>query len=146
MIHIQVECDPRLESINPDCVRELMLPILNAGGIAGAEITLIFTDDEYLRELKAEYFKVDQYTDVIAFRLDESEDELFEGEIYISLPRARENAQLFSEPFPREIARLIIHGTLHLLGWSDDTPEGKKAMTVRENEGLSLPVWEQILS
>ena len=102
------------------------------------DISLVFVSDEYLSNLKQKYFKVNQYTDVIAFRLNEYGTPFVEGEIYISLPRAKENARIFDEPYSREVSRLIIHGCLHLIGLKDKTQIEKKNMTNNEDTILKV--------
>ena len=81
---------------------------------------------------------------MIAFRLNEYKEKSVEGEIYISLPRAKENAESFGEPFEKEVARLIIHGNLHLLGFEDETEEEKTEMTKLENDFLSQINWQTL--
>lgn len=105
------------------------------------DISLVFVSDEYLSNLKKKYFKVNQYTDVIAFRLNEYGTPFVEGEIYISLPRAKENARIFDEPYSREVSRLIIHGCLHLIGLKDKTQIEKKNMTNNEDTILKVINW-----
>jgi len=83
---------------------------------------------------------------VIAFRLNNYEEKVVEGEVYISLPRARENAKTFGEPFEREISRLLIHGVLHLLGYEDDTKKSKMVMTSLENKYLKIVQWKKLFT
>ena len=85
--------------------------------IKDAELSYIFCDDIYLSNLKKQFFSEDHFTDVIAFRLNNYDELKVEGEVYISLPRAKENAKIYEAPYEEEVARLIIHGCLHLLGF-----------------------------
>ena len=78
---------------------------------------------------------------MIAFRLNEYGKPLVEGEVYISLPRAKENAKIFDEPYSREVSRLIIHGCLHLIGLKDKTQIEKKNMTNNEDTILKVINW-----
>ena len=82
---------------------------------------------------------------MIAFRLNDESESWVEGEIYISLHRAKENSQKFEEPFPKEIVRLIIHGSLHLIGYTDDTSESKQKMTEMEDHYFETINWDNIL-
>ena len=70
--------------------------------------------------MKKKYFNVNQYTDVIAFNLEDNKDSL-EGEIYISITDVKEYSKLFAESFNKEFKRVIIHGVLHLIGYNDST-------------------------
>ena len=112
--------------------------------IQNGSIQFIIVNDEFLFKLKKRYFNVDVYTDVMAFNLQEDGENL-EGEIYISLTRAKENALQFKEPFEKEIARLIIHGSLHLIGYTDETLITKREKTRMENQYLHNKIWKNIL-
>ncbi|HIM83004.1 MAG TPA: rRNA maturation RNase YbeY, partial [Candidatus Marinimicrobia bacterium] len=122
-------------NVNSSAVEKLIQTILEDSNISNAEINLVFGTDEMLRELKLEYFDEDVFTDVIAFRLDDGKQ--LEGEIYISPQMAAENAKTYGVSFSNELDRLLIHGTLHLLGWKDDTAEQKKVMSREENRFLT---------
>ena len=91
------------------------------------------TDDDSLRLMKKEYFNQDLYTDVIAFNID---DDPFEGEIYISHDRIKDNAKKFNQSFEDELKRILIHGSLHLCGYDDKTPTEKLEMTSLEENYL----------
>ena len=95
-------------------------------------ISIIFLDQENLRKLNKKFFNKDEYTDVIAFNLEE-EDYPIEGEIYISPKQVNENAKIFKEKFDTELKRVIIHGCLHLLGYEDDSKVNKQKMRSLEN-------------
>jgi len=144
MISLQIENDPDLNQINPEVVNTIVNPLFSAFEMKDASVTFIFASDEVVSDIKKEYFQVDQFTDVIAFRLDE-EDEVFEGEVYISLPRAKENSNTYNEPYQKEIARLIIHGSLHLLGLDDQTEKEKEEMRSKEDYYLKQVDWERIV-
>ncbi|MAI85927.1 MAG: rRNA maturation RNase YbeY [Candidatus Marinimicrobia bacterium] len=100
--------------------------------------------DDFLSKLKKKFFKKNHFTDVIAFRLNSYEEERIEGETYISLPRAKENAKIYEEPYEKEVARLIIHGCLHLLGYLDKTKNEKQIMTKLENVLLDRMIWRKL--
>ncbi|MBW6459368.1 MAG: rRNA maturation RNase YbeY [Bacteroidales bacterium] len=103
-------------------------------------LNIIFTNDELLIQLNKEYLKHFTLTDIITFDLSESRGTV-EGDIYISIERAKENARAYREPFQREVRRLIIHGVLHLLGYRDKTRDEQDEMRAREEYYLSLPPW-----
>ena len=69
-----------------------------------------------------------------------------EGEIYISLERAKENAANFNEPVEKEICRLLIHGGLHLLNFDDKTEDERKIMREKENYYLTQFGWKGIIN
>ena len=129
--------DPPISSQAEKIVKETFI----FKNILDYDISLVFVSDEYLSNLKQKYFKVNQYTDVIAFRLNEYGTPFVEGEIYISLTRAKENGRIFDEPYSREVSRLIIHGCLHLIGLEDKTQIEKKNMTNNEDTILKVINW-----
>ena len=100
------------------------------------DIGIIFCDDDYLHKINLEFLKHDTYTDVVTFDYCVG-DELI-GEIYISTERVEENAKTFNQAFEIEILRVIIHGLLHLCGYTDTSEEESRIMRDKENHYLSL--------
>jgi len=96
------------------------------------KITMIVTDDETLNELKIKFFGKDVLTDTISFNFN-ADNEPIEGEIYLSIDRIRDNARRLQVPFIRELANVIIHSILHLLGYNDDTPRNQRQMEALQN-------------
>ena len=146
MIKIQIEKDSVLDQPNDDACCKILKTVLENQGNDDGTITVILGQDELLRNLNKQFFKKYQYTYVIAFQLNNSEEKVVEGEVYISLPRARENAKTFGEPFEREISRLLIHGVLHLLGYEDDTKKSKMVMTSLEDKYLKMVQWKKLFT
>ena len=100
-------------------------------------LNFIFCSDKYLHQINVEYLNHDTYTDVITFPYME-EGKPIEGDIFISIDRIKENAENFKSTFKNELHRVMIHGTLHLLGYGDKSPEDKLRMTEKENAYLAL--------
>jgi probable rRNA maturation factor len=118
------------------------------------EVSLVFTDSETVKQLNRDYRGVDETTDVLAFHMlpQKEADYSFAlppdgvtrlGEVIISYPQAVEQAREQGHPPERELALLIIHGILHLLGYDHEEPEGEAEMRAREKELLEkcLPGW-----
>ena len=144
MFNIDVELDPQFDGPKDSMVSSLLSHVMLSEGISKADLLLIFGDDDLLADLKKKFFGLNHYTDVIAFRLNEYEEKNVEGEIYISLPRAKENANKFNQSFYKELGRLIIHGGLHLLGYKDDTKKNKLEMKKKEDLYLEEVNWEKL--
>ena len=142
MIQCKQDCDPQLTSPEKYLVKKISKTVLTDHKVQDGDISFIFGSDELLASLKKEFFYQDHWTDVIAFRLNDYKETHVEGEIYISLPRAKENAEEFSKSFEKEVARLIVHGTLHLLGFEDETEKQKDTMRKTEEKYLNLVDWE----
>ena len=145
MIQIQIETDPEFVSPEKDICTLVLENVFNDQNITNANVTCIFGSDELLTRLKKRYFGKNHLTDVIAFRLNDESEKQIDGEIYISLPRAKDNAIKFGEPIEKEITRLMIHGSLHLIGYTDDTSNTKNEMTQLEDQYLANTMWESIL-
>lgn len=95
------------------------------------ELSFIFCSDAYLLTINQDYLNHNTYTDIITF--DNSEDDAIKGDIFISLERVRENALSFKVSEQDELHRVMIHGTLHLLGYADKGKDAKALMTIKEN-------------
>jgi probable rRNA maturation factor len=86
-----------------------------------------------MRRLNRDYRGVDATTDVLSFSyVDEPHAADVLGEIYLSPGVARRQARELGEPFPREVARLAVHGLLHVLGYEHDTPPSRRRMLARQ--------------
>ena len=110
-------------SLAASVVEELQLPMQS--------LNIVFTDDETLQQMHAQYLKDPSKTDVITFDL--SDDENMEGEIYISIDRAEDQARTYSVTTEEEVLRLIIHGLLHLKGYDDLQEEARQVMKAQED-------------
>ena len=145
MINIQFEIDPNVDKPNTEISSKLISRVISTEGVEAAEILVILTTDKILINLKKKFFNKEHLTDVIAFRMNEYEEEKVEGEIYISIPQVEKNAKEFDQSYPKELARIIIHGSLHLLNYNDDTPDSKIKMTEKENFYLNKTDWSNLL-
>ena len=145
MKEINIHSNPELERPNEKICKSIINYVLSIEEIKSYEISIIFTSDIYVSDLKKRFFLKDQWTDVIAFPLHSNKKEKIEGEIYISMPTAKENAEKFNQAYEKELARLIIHGVLHLLDYSDDSSKGKQAMSKIEDDILKQTRWKALL-
>ena len=100
------------------------------------DLNYIFCDDNYLHNINLQYLNHDTYTDIITF--DYSDQGLISGDIFISLERVTDNANIFNVPVTEELQRVMIHGVLHMLGYSDKTDEDKRLMRMKENQLIQL--------
>lgn len=100
------------------------------------ELNYIFCDDAYLLKLNVEFLEHDTLTDIISF--DYTMGKLIGGDIFISVERVKENAKAFKQSFESELARVMIHGVLHYMGYKDKTKEEKTLMRYEEDACLKL--------
>ena len=112
------------------------------------EVTVTLTDGETIRQINKEHRNIDSETDVLSFPLWDvsAGEEPFEnpdtecimlGDIVISLPRLKEQAEEYGHSEKREAAYLCIHGMLHLLGYDHMVDDEKQEMRLKEEELLS---------
>lgn len=117
---------------NKTAVRKWITDTIIAEGYKLSELTYIFCTDEYLLQINRQYLDHDTYTDIITFDNSE-EDRVIMSDVFISIERIRENAGKFNVTEAQELHRVLIHGTLHLLGYTDKSPANKKKMTSKED-------------
>ena len=115
--------------------------VVSSYGNRVGDINIILCDDPSLLEINNQFLGHDYYTDIITF--DYTEENVINGELYISIDTVRANAQEYGQSFPDELHRVIIHGILHLCGLDDHCDEDIKEM--REAENLSLEKLSAIL-
>ncbi|HWI55422.1 MAG TPA: rRNA maturation RNase YbeY [Desulfobacteria bacterium] len=111
------------------------------------EVSIVFTDDTYIRELNYQYRHKDSSTDVLSFAMEESNDdepdvgwdeENILGDIIISVETAERQAKEYGHSFEREMAYLTTHGMLHLLGYDHENEEERSLMREKEEQVLSI--------
>jgi rRNA maturation RNase YbeY len=95
-------------------------------------LSVIFCSDEFLLNINQQFLQHHYYTDVITFPLLETKRKTT-AEMYISLERIWENALTHKLPFEEELRRVLFHGTLHLMGFTDSTENEKRAMRKEED-------------
>ncbi|SFU07886.1 rRNA maturation RNase YbeY [Algoriphagus locisalis] len=106
-----------------------------------SELNYIFCSDEYLLNINVEYLDHDTYTDIITF--DNSEEEnIIEGDIFISIDRVKENSKTLKIEEEKELSRVISHGLFHLLGYKDKSKE--EANLMRKKEEFAIDLFEKI--
>jgi len=103
-------------------VEKAALGALAAEGRQDVEVSIALLPDVGMRELNRRYLGEDRPTDVIAFTLGEGDDVV--GDVYVGLEQARRQAEELGLPVQQELARLVIHGVLHVLG--HDHPESSE--------------------
>ncbi|MEG1257036.1 rRNA maturation RNase YbeY [Clostridium sp.] len=122
------------------------------------EVSIIFVNNESIREINQDTRGIDKVTDVLSFpmldyqdkmvfkqfyigyefsQIDLNEGNLVLGDIVLSLERAKEQSEDFGHSFTREVCYLIIHSILHLLGYDHMEENDKKVMRAREEEILN---------
>ena len=109
-------------------------------------ISISFVDNKYIHKINKKYRDVDRETDVISFAFlddDENRDNTLHskgivplGDIYISVDKAKEQAENYGHSLERELSFLYVHGLLHLLGYDHQNEEQEKEMFTLQEEIL----------
>ena len=120
----------------PRKIKQWLVKIASAEGRRIESLTFVFVSDPYLAKLNQQYLNHNTLTDILTF--DYSDGGPVVGEIYISIPRVRENARNYGQLFNTELRRVMAHGLLHILGYKDKTPRQSAAMRRKEEACLSL--------
>ena len=132
-----------LNSKEKTALGEVLLRLLADHGSTFG-VNVCFVDDSEIRKLNRDYLGHDYATDVVTFPMrsvgeaaegDPLEDDLF-GEVVVSVDTARRYAESRGVDLPRELALYAIHGVLHLLGYDDGEPAGRRKMRRAERRYL----------
>ena len=94
-------------------------------------VSIMVTDNEHIRELNQRYRGIDKPTDVLAFETDFLDPDLetrYLGDVVISYPQAKFQAESRGHTIEAELQLLVVHGILHLLGYDHDTEANKSEM------------------
>ena len=141
-VHVQI--DPAFAtSVSSDWLSSAARATLQSEGRDAGILTLVVTDDEALRALNRTYLANDTPTDVLSFGgeapdfVSSPEAEAYLGDVLIAYPQAQAQAAAAGHPVEAELALLVVHGVLHLLGYDHVRREDKAAMWERQARVLS---------
>jgi probable rRNA maturation factor len=150
-LHLSIQVQPEFVTrADTRRLKQAVESALMAAAVAEpVQISLVIAGDETVRELNRRHRGVDATTDVLAFAFSESgstSDEQFIlppdsardlGEVIISLPQAERQAEEQKHAVEREVALLVCHGVLHLLGYDHERPEDESKMRALEAAALA---------
>jgi probable rRNA maturation factor len=124
--------EPIRELKNRRELKSFILQLVAKEKRSAGQLSFIFCSDEYLLKINQDFLHHDYYTDIITFDLSGSQGDI-EGEIYISIDRVRDNANLLGVNIVDELHRVIFHGILHLCGYKDKLKTDKALMRKKED-------------
>jgi len=129
--------DPDQRGIPEDLLRRALGILLDAEGIRDGELAVTFLPDGAMRDLNHRYLGRDRVTDVLAFALH-GEGEPVMGDVYVGLEQAERQAREHGASRDEELARLAIHGALHVLGYDhpENPDEREGSEHYRRQEGV----------
>ena len=122
---------------NPENLKSWLKEILSENNKVLGDIVYVLADDTYLHKINKDFLDHDTLTDIITFETS-VDPSVISGEIFISIERVKENAIKQKQQFDKELARVIVHGVLHLIGYDDKTSEQKLKMRAKEDYCLNL--------
>ena len=112
-------------------LKKAAITALKSEKIKNCDINFIMVSDAEIKNLNIKYRKVRRITDVISFLVA---PDIFAGDIYISGGRSKKNAAKYGNTWMQELAYLVIHGVLHLCGYSDYDPKNKSKMFAKQDK------------
>lgn len=143
MNKIEVFNQTEEEIVELDTVEKVLISAIEKEKLEDVTFNLIIVDNEYIHELNSTYRGIDRETDVITFALEDEDSLILPeeegrnlGDIYISIDKARSQAEEYGHGLLRELSFLAVHGFYHLLGYDHMTPEDEKVMFTKQEEVL----------
>lgn len=139
-IEVFVQVEEEIKEL--ETVKKVLYSAIEKEKLENVSFNLIIVDNDYIHELNKTYRNIDRETDVITFALEDEDtlvmpsDERILGDIYISIDRAKSQAEDFGHSLLRELSFLAVHGFYHLLGYDHMTEEDEKVMFKKQEEVL----------
>ena len=133
-IHFLKE-EVKFRFLHQDGLRKWIIKAIRSEGYQLENLNIIFCSDKKLLQMNKDYLQHNYYTDIITFDLS-SVKKTVEGDIFISVETVLTNSQRFKTTFQDELHRVMIHGVLHLLGYSDKNPKAQAMMKKMEDKWL----------
>ena len=139
-IEVFVQVEEEIKEL--ETVEKVLYSAVEKEKLENVSFNLIIVDNKYIHELNKTYRHIDRETDVITFALEDEntiiipDEERVLGDIYISIDRARQQAEEYGHSLLRELSFLAVHGFYHLLGYDHQTPEEEKVMFSKQEEVL----------
>jgi probable rRNA maturation factor len=118
-------------------LRQWIQSVIHKNKFHTDEINFIFCSDPYLLKLNKKFLQHDYYTDIITFD-NSTQKKTITGDIFISYDRVKDNSNKFDTTFKDELHRVMIHGILHLIGFTDNTAKKKAEMRKLEEACLAM--------
>lgn len=115
---------------NKSRTKKIVLSVIREEKKKAGDISFTFCNDKFLLALNKKFLKHNTLTDIITFQYPADK---LTGEIFISIPRLKENARKFNVSIENELHRIMIHGILHLCGYKDKKVNEKKKIRKKED-------------
>ncbi len=144
---IEIANEQSAVAIDEALIRQTVSEVLAGEGIARGQVSLAVVDDPTIHAINRQHLNHDYPTDVISFVFDRDGDCL-DGEVIVSADTARGAAAELGWPAENELLLYVVHGTLHLAGYDDQSDSDRQEMRVRESHYLArfgmVPPWQDL--
>jgi rRNA maturation RNase YbeY len=130
MVSIQYE-DMEILDVSPEFFISWLSKVCKKEKCALGEIGIVFCSDSYILDANNRFLNHDYYTDIITF--DYREDNVISGDLLISVDRVRDNAEQEGIDWKVELNRVVVHGVLHIVGYTDKSSQDQIVMREKEN-------------
>lgn len=130
---ILIKNQQKIRKISLRKIKRLVNQALTMIDAREKEISLVICDNKFIQQINKKFFSWDNPTDVIAFPLEDFNDNLW-GEIIVSLEEAVNYSLANNIDWEEELARYIVHGILHLAGYSDSEIKEKRKMFAKQEK------------
>jgi probable rRNA maturation factor len=145
-MEILIKNQQKILKLNQRKIKEIIKKVLQYLKVdEETEVSVLFTDDEFIRSLNNKYRGIDKPTDVLSFSLQEGavkspevEGDKLLGDIIISVETAQRQADTLNHSREKELTVLLIHGLLHLIGYDHEEDKDYKIMREKESEILKI--------
>jgi probable rRNA maturation factor len=144
IVDVQIEPEYSAHISAEQLLRTVQAALENQKQPDDTEVTVVITDDAKVQELNRVFRGVDSPTDVLSFSAREGQEFItpqglsnYLGDIVISYPTAVAQAKEQGHSIERELALLIVHGCLHLLGYDHQTAQDQERMWTIQEQILS---------
>ncbi len=131
------ETDYKIDEIKK--IEEVLEYAIKKESLKEGEFNVIIVDNEYILSLNKDYRNKDYSTDVITFALEDEKNMVgvdnyrILGDIFISIDKAKEQANEYNHSLERELCFLAVHGFYHLLGYDHETVDEEEIMNEKQN-------------
>ncbi|MBI5325295.1 MAG: rRNA maturation RNase YbeY [Ignavibacteriae bacterium] len=130
-VNIRIFNDSGFKKLALSKVERAVRRTLKSEGFKDADINIVYINDSEIKKINKKFLNHNNITDVISFKLDEN---VLEGEIYIGTGRALKQANEYGVSLTKELMRLAVHGTLHIIGYDDYDKNKRFEMFNLENK------------
>jgi len=137
MIRVEIANRQKSLPIDQPRLRKAVKQVLQGEGIGAATISLAVVDDPTIHELNRRFLQHDYATDVLSFTFERTENSV-DGEVIVSSDTAIRLASELDGAPEEELLLYIVHGTLHLVGYDDQSEPDQTRMRERERHYLNL--------